>query len=433
MKPDPYPYLEKTSLSLSEKFHRRNLPNGRQVVQLTSGDAFCYPLYYFIPSFSGDLKYLVYHRAEANEVQLYRLDLESGKSVQLTHGKVKRTGWDNWDDDAGSGILDHRSVLNVARGEVVYFGGENGEEACLVNLETLEGKSLFCLPGGYYAGGQNCISPDGNYFVYIINPVGSKYLEPLPGRSSKVMAYDLNTGQQKTLCEVSFHIHHVIPYGNEHFMVCHTPNGVGVFMTSLATGGCTVLRVGDPGLLVKEDDKGGAGHACHFATTRQGLVYEVVPVGDGGYFSGLYDPSTRARFEFPLPSALPTHVGWDPEGRRWFWEVASASEQSTPDCHSTPDKTSPHRLVYLRSIDPSGEAEFVDLTCNWKTYGSKQKAHFHPQITPDPNWLLFVTGDPESETNHLFLLDVSDLPATEGVGRELLSPEGANDIAQLRE
>jgi hypothetical protein len=52
------------------------------------------------------------------------------------------------------------------------------------------------------------------------------------------------------------------------------------------------------------------------------------------------------------------------------------------------------------------------------------------QLPPDPDWLLFVAGDARSETNHIYPLDVSDLTETEGVGRELLSPEGKNDLTR---
>jgi hypothetical protein len=438
MQPAPYPYSENVSLTLSDNFNRRVLANGRKVVQLTMGEAFCYPLYYYIPSLSKDLKYLVYHRAEKNEVQLHRLDLGSGESVQLTHGTTGKTGWDNWDDEAGRGILDHRSVLNVATGEVVYFAGENGKEVCSVNLETLVPKSLFDLPDEYYAGGQNCISPDGKYLVYIANPVGSKYLEPLPDKPSKVMAFEFSTGEQKTLCEVFFHIHHVIPYGNEHFIGCHTPNGCGIFMTDLSEGGVTILRAGDPGLKVSKEDTDIGGHACHYLSTEHGIAYEVIPFAmeapkedksqkiaevKGGFHTGLYDPISRKRFEFPLPDHfVGTHVGWDPKGRRWFWEIMPSWDQA-----------SANKLVYLRRIESSGKAEFMDLTPEWMNFGSKQKSHHHPQLTPDPNWLLFVAGDPASETNHILLLDVSDLPETEGVGPELLSSEGVNDIAQLHQ
>ncbi|MEX0332426.1 MAG: TolB family protein [Puniceicoccaceae bacterium] len=436
MKPASYPYPESGHLELSDSFPRRVLETGRSVVQLTSGKAFCYPLYYFIPSFSRDLKYVVYHRAEAGEVQMYRLELSTGESVQLTSGCVLKTGWDHWDDEAGCGILDHRSVLNVSTGDLIYFDGEQGNEVHSVNIDSLEHKLLFTLPEDYYAGGQNCVSPDGRYLVYILNPIGSKYLEPLPDKPSKVVAYAFATGKQKTLCEVDFHIHHIIPYGNEHYIGCHTPNGCGIFMTSLSEFGYTILRAGDPGLKVTGEDEDIGGHACHYVCTEQGIAYEVIPFTmraprkdkteavatvKGGFCTGLYDPITRARFEFPLPDHfVGTHVGWDPKGRRWFWEIMPSWDQA-----------SANQIIYLQSLKSSGEADFLPLTPKWMNYGTKQKSHHHPQMTPDSNWLLFVAGDPETETNHLHLLDMSDLPETEGIGRELLSPDGVNDLKRI--
>ena len=432
----PYPYPDLSRIELSGRFPRRTLENGRKVVQLTQGDGFCYPLYYYIPSFSRDLKYLVYHRAEANQVQLHRLELATGESIQVTAGTAEKTGWDHWDDEAGPGVLDHRSVLNVATGEVIYFDGKRGHEVHAIHLETLESRMLFTLPDGYYAGGQNCVSPDGSLFVYILNPNESRYLETAALRS-KVVAYNFATGEQATLCEVGFHIHHIIPYDNEHYIGCHTANGCGLFMTSIGESGHTVLRAGDPGLQVTAEDTDIGGHACHYLCNEMGIVYEVIPfamsapTGDksqavktveGGFHSGLYDPFSRERFEFPLPdNFVGTHVGWDPTGLRWFWEIMPSWDQS-----------SANQLYYLRSMAPTGDAEFQPLTPPWLNYGTKQKSHHHPQVTPDPNWLLFVAGDPATQSNHIHLLDVSDLPATEGVGRDLLSRDGRNDISNLR-
>ncbi len=42
--------------------------------------------------------------------------------------------------------------------------------------------------------------------------------------------------------------------------------------------------------------------------------------------------------------------------------------------------------------------------------------------------ILFTGGDPASETNHMFLLDVSDLPESQGVSTDLLSPTGEHDL-----
>jgi hypothetical protein len=113
-------------VELALSFQRLTAPGtGRQVVQLGTGSATCYPLYYFIPSLTDDGRYLVYHRAGDNQVQLHRLDLTSGESIQLTHGSAPETRWIPWCVESGRGVLDHRSVLNAARREVIYFDGND--------------------------------------------------------------------------------------------------------------------------------------------------------------------------------------------------------------------------------------------------------------------------------------------------------------------
>ena len=37
------------------------------------------------------------------------------------------------------------------------------------------------------------------------------------------------------------------------------------------------------------------------------------------------------------------------------------------------------------------------------------------RLTPDRQWILMTAGDPRTGTNHIYLLDVSDLEPTEGI------------------
>lgn len=411
--PAVYLYDKTRKIELSDTFRRLKAPGtGRLTIQLTSGKGFCYPLYYFIPSLTCDLKYLIYHRAEDGEVQLHRLNLLTGESVQLTHGDTPKTGWDNWCAEAGRGVLDHRSVLNVARNQVIYFTGEKGNNVHAVDVMTPEDTYLFSLPEGYRAAGQNCITPDGKRFVYIESPTGSRYRHPARGKKAKVAAYDFHTREGRILCEIDSHIHHIIPYNNEHFIFCHPPNGMGMLMTDLTSGQYSYLRAGDPGIPVKAGDNSTKGHVCHFVVTARGIAYEVMPMRGRGNYSGLYDPISRSRFEFPLPGSFGyTHTGWDQEGRLWFWEDANH-----------------HHLVALQALDRKNKNDFLDLTGEWQTYGSGQKSHFHPQLTPDRKWILFVGGDDKTKSNHIFLLDASDLNDTRGISRDLLSQTGDNDI-----
>jgi hypothetical protein len=388
------------AMPLSDSFRRLQAPEtGRLVVQLTSGEGDTYPLYFFIPTITRDNKYLIYHRACDGQLQLYRLDLQAGESTQLTRATCKDTQWKPWCIDSGTGVLDHRSVLNVARGEVIYF---DGNDVRMVNVETLRDQSLFKIPPDREPYGQNCTTPDGKWFVYIHTPRGSEWGKPCKGAA--VAAYHLDTGEHRTLCRIDSAIFHVTAYDNEHFVVTHPADHEGMLWTDLTSGTITPLRDGDPGV---------QGHLIHCQVTSRGIVYEVPVV----QVTGLYDPFTRSRFELPFPDHFQyIHTGRDPEGRLWFYENSSGW-----------DRFEVHDMYALLRVDPQRGNRWLRLTGNWPTYSGGQKAHFHPQLTPDRRWILFTGGDPATESTHIFLLDVSDLNRSEGISRDLLSPTGAND------
>ena len=393
--------VKSEDLKLSDTFKRLKAPQTeRLAVQLTSGEGFTYPLYFFIPSITRDGKYLVYHRAARREVQLYRLELATGQSRQLTHATCPDTQWRPWCIDSGKGVLDHRSVLNVARNLVIYFDGNNVHA---VDVETLEDRQLFVIPPDREAYGQNCTTPDGQWLVYIHTPRGSQWGKPC--RGAAVVAYNFDTHEQRTLCRIDSAIFHVTAYDNEHFIVTHPADHTGMLMTDLTSGKITLLRGGDPGV---------RGHLIHCQCTRRGIAYEVPEE----QVSGLYDPFTRRRFEFPFPDNFQyIHTGRDPEGRLWFYENSSGWE-----------KFDVHDLWAIERLDREHGNKWLRLTGNWPTFGAGQKAHFHPQLTPDRKWILVTAGDITTQTNHIFLVDVSDLKDSEGIRTDLLSPTGANDL-----
>lgn len=391
-----------SAMRLSSSFAESKAPlTDRRVLQLTQGPGCAYPLYYFISSFTRDATHLVYHYAEGGELQLHRLELATGRSVQLTRAKCADTQWRPWCVDSGRGVLDHRSVLNVERDLVVYF---DGNDVRTVDVNSLDDRPLFSLPADREAYGQNCVTPDGNWLVYIRTPRGNTWGKPC--RDAQVVAYHFDSQEQRVLCSIDSAVFHVTAYDNEHFIVTPPADHAGMLLTDLHSGRISELREGDPGA---------QGHLVHCHATRRGVSYEVPEIRK----SGLYDPFQRRRFEFPLDSAMCyVHTGRDPEGRLWFYENSTAW-----------DSFQVHDMYALMRVDHvNRRCEWLPLTGTWPTYSGGQKAHFHPQLTPDRNWILFTGGDPRSQSTHMFLLDVSDLPDTEGIAEALLTHDGSRDL-----
>jgi hypothetical protein len=176
----------------------------------------------------------------------------------------------------------------------------------------------------------------------------------------------------------------------------------------ISSGQWTELRAGDPGV------KGDENHQC---STAQGITYEAFTFSKPGaiadVITGLYDPFTRRRFEFRLPSAFGyTHIGYDPAGRLWFWEQHSKLG---------------HNLWYMESLDRQHGPVLRKLAGDWRILALKERNHMHPRMTDDRRWIL-MTGADEKHRAQVFLLDISDLKDSQGISRDLLSATGENDI-----
>ena len=394
-------------LAVASSFRRLDAPQtGRTVVQLTEGEAFCYPLYYFIPSSTGDGRRLVYHRSDGEQVQLYVLDLATGEHRQLTHAQCPDTRWVPWCSEAGRGVLDHRSVLNVVRDEVIYF---DGQDARCIGVDGGNDRLLFSLPPDRLAIGQNCVSRDGGWLIYIhhdrdlywqIYPDGGRgKRNRCLSRGTALDAFCFDTGEHRSLIRINSPIHHVVPYGADQLVFCHPAAENGMLVTDLRGGWYTNIRT--------QDTEGGT--ACHYVCTDKGVAYEVGGHA-GGTRAGLIDPTTRQRVEFALPDFGYTHTGCDPRGQLWFFENEDPPPWQEPDpAHRT------HDLWFLEQHGTDGGDRWQRLMGNWPSFGRGQKAHFHPQLSPDRRWILFTAGDPRTRTNHIHLLDVADLAPTRGI------------------
>ncbi len=380
--------MSSPELRPSDRFARLTAPEtGRAAVQLTSGPGHCYPLYYYVPSLTADGRYLVHHRAWDGQVQLFRLDLASGESVQLTRARSADARWRPWQTDSGTGVLDFRSVLNRARDEVIYFEERQGRA---VHVESLEDRPLFELPRGREAIGQNGCTPDGRHFAFVHAPAGSQYGEPCQGAA--VAAYDFETAAVRDLLAIDAAIDHVTPYDNRHIVFSHPDRITGIMLASLEGGAWRTLR---------DDEPGAEGRIVHAAMTARGIAYEVPDARR----AGLLDPRSGRRVEWALAESFGyVHSGRDPEGRLLFYENADAFHNPTV-----------HDLWALRRVSPDGRGQWQRLVGNWPTYATGQRAHFHPQLLPDRRWLLLTAGDPATRTDQVFLLDVSEMGETEGI------------------
>lgn len=376
---------------------------GRGLIRITYGDAFCYPMYYFIPSITDDCKYMVYHRMDEKELQIYSVELSTGKTTRLTDANYCDTQWKPWCSNTPPGVLDHRSVLDSKNGRLIYF---NGNSVMITPVDRCSPTKLFELPTERMPIGQNCITPDGKWFVYIHHDrvqyekiaATRDWNIYYPARSTSyetiVEAYNIETGIKKEVLRINSPVHHIFPYGNSHFVINHPVNESGMIFTHIDGGWYTNLRT--------KDSKGRM--PCHNAATSRGIAYEAYQ-GHSDVVAGITDPFTHERKEYHLPDSLGyVHTGNDPEGRLFFYENMNYDESGT---HR-------HNMYYLESLFDDKPVFKLLMGHRHSFIEKAQKAHFHPRMTPDRNHVVFTGGCEETRTNHIYLLDVKDLDETLG-------------------
>ena len=142
------------------------------------------------------------------------------RAIQLSHATSPETWWRPWCWDAGSGVRDHLSALDVARDRVVWFDGNLAQRH---DLRTGTTSDLFRLPDDRMPIGQACVTPDGRWFVFI-HADRDAYLSTFDGdpdydtwwtrrercRDTYLEACDLDTGERRTLLVIASPIHHVL-------------------------------------------------------------------------------------------------------------------------------------------------------------------------------------------------------------------------------
>ena len=384
----------------SERREITDSKTGRKLIQLTSGEQFDMPMYYFIPTYGRDGKTIVFQRydAKTGEVQLYKIHVDSGVTTQLTAAKTRNSLWRPHLQPPGFGVRDLLCAVNTVKNEAVYF---DDREIRAVNIDSLADRLIGRVPEDRTPSGLTGVSPNGKLFCYPhfdrqwweANLPPQKQPERWEPKDSALDVLDLETGAVKTLMYVNFWITHTNFYDDHRILFCHTATDYAVLMTDLRY----------PGQYENIRTHSADGWPNHYNVTSKGIMYEMLSKQHSGpTVAGIYDPDTRQRREYRLAMGQGRlHIGRDPEARLWFFET-NVNSQPT--------------IMYFSKLDAGTlNPGQVLMSSDYATYSNNQRSHYHPSVTPDRKHLLFTGGDARNQTNHLFLLDIADLDDTEMV------------------
>ena len=149
----------------SERREIKDPETGRRIIQLTSGDCFDHPLYYFDPTFASDGKTIVFYRYDpaSGEIQLYKIHIDSGETVRLTQAKTKNSLWRAYVQPPGFGVRELMSAVTPLTDEATYF---DTNELRAVNVHTYADRLVARVPEGRAPSGLTGVSPNGRFLCY---------------------------------------------------------------------------------------------------------------------------------------------------------------------------------------------------------------------------------------------------------------------------
>lgn len=383
---------------------------GRVLTRFTDGRSNSYPLYYFTPSVTPDLRWLVFHSERTGEVQLYRLDLKTGAVGQLTDGHTRDAGWAVWCEWHLDGIYNHLSALHPTNGEVWYF---EDHDIRATDIAGFANRRVATLPSGRMPIGQSAFSPDGRWFAYI-HADEVDYRALLADREAKTKAglfhwtpdhhgsfrnaigstlalIDTATGAEREVITTDYHFHHVLFVDDDTLLVNHPRGVAGMWVVNRDGTGVRHLRP-------ETDPRAHGAMINHQVITARGIAYEAVAYhadGTRDTFLGMYDIKSDTFTETRLPTDGYVHVGFDPAGRFDFVEN-SGREHTIAAVHPGPTPSAPLTTRLIRRLSSPDHDD--------------QRYHAHPFLAADRRQLYFTDFSPEGHAQ-ICAVDVSDLVA----------------------
>jgi len=392
-----------------DKKHLKDSQTGRTCTQITHGEAFCYPLYYFIPSFTDDGQTILFHRRTVDEVQIWKLDLPTGEATQLTRANTPNALWRPWLHPTAKGVRDQLSAFNTVSSELLYF---DSNELRAVQIDMLKDRLIHQLDPTRVPCGLTGVSPDGGYFVFphCDRNWWEQYTSSAPprheARDVHLQLIDMTTGESRVVLRINSWITHTNFYDNTRILFSHPATDKGILMTDIdggwyahlaAMGGTREYAGEEAGMadgpLLRDQS------TSHYLPTALGIAYERRD------FLGVVDPDTHACVEYQLADYPSTHIGRDPLGKQWFYDSRRFRAES--GMHD-----GPRCLLHLPELDRNKVNRPELIYGGSEMFGVCQASHMHPVIMPDRKHILMTIGDSNTRTNHLAILDISDLPET---------------------
>ena len=383
---------------------QRDPITGVEVLRLTDNQGIYDRPYFTTPQFTRDGKHTIFvsdftgtsvvKNPDAPAVgkvgfgELFTLELESGKMLQVTQGEAIKMG------HGAHAMLD-------PSGKVAYY--YSNEYLKAVDLRTLESRELMWIPASYNFHSLS-MTNDGRYLAFTLVEevllLTAQFTDPLSGSapgarerffkepSSLILRYDTQTDKAQVVYGGHRRMTHVSlkPDDGDILLYCHEGPWELVQRMWIARASTDVQTP----LVVQQKHLERVGHEFFTPAGRVGAQYSYRYKPDMPFFlfADIYvdwDGGNEERYYYPY--ARPEHVSVGPEGSLGVGDRAMLSA----------DMKDSGRYLSLITYNKADHRAEVALLCAHDTSG-KKSAHVHPVFTPDGSRVVF-SSDKDGRLN----------------------------------
>lgn len=401
-----------------ERKEYRDPTTGARVIRVTDNKAFYDRPYFTTTQFSRDGKYTLFvsdfpgtsiiKNENAPAVgkigfgELFLLEMESGKALQVTQGEAIKMGHGAHCMIAPSGL------------RAYYYSNEYVSE---VDLQTLESRHLMYVPATYNFHSLS-ITNDERYIAFSVVEeiplLTAKFANPLaesaPGARERffnqprslVIRYDLVTNSAECVYGGHYRITHTSlkPDDGNSMIFCH--DGPWYLVQRMWTVKVASDEVAP--LFTQQHNLEGVVHEFFTPSGRIGAQYSFRYKPDMPFFqfADLYidfDGKNQERYYYPF--SRPGHV--------------SINHTETLACGDAgcirADTEHPERYLSLIRYNKENHRAEVEILCEHNTSG-KKSAHVHPVFTPDDRYVVY-SSDCEGKLN-IYMAEVDETKTIKG-------------------
>lgn len=377
---------------------------GMEVIRLTDNKGNYDRPYFTTPQFTADNKFTIFvsdftHTSIVKNPfapaigkigfgELFLLELETGKVLQVTQGEAIKMG--------------HGAHAMLAPdGKSAYY--YSNEQLKTVDLETLESRELMWIPFTYHFHSLS-MTNDGRYLAFSlveeVQLLTERFANPLaesaPGArerffkkpGSLVIRYDMHLGVGEVVYGGHYRITHTSlkPDDGDYLLYCH--DGPWHLVQRMWVARVSSDEVTP--LILQQHNLEGVVHEFFTPSGRVGAQYSYRYKPDMPFFmfADIYvDINGNNQERYYYPFQRPGHVGINP-----------AETMGVGDCAMlSADMKDSQRYLSLIEYNHADHRAEMALLCAHDTSG-KKSAHVHPSFTADGNHIVF-SSDKEGALN----------------------------------